>query len=321
MAVRFRRSFLANLARMAILSVNEITGREGSEDEEYKQKSTRLYQVLTNSATHTETEILAAGGLPVLFDVHPSLTGAMVVNRNARQSSAEDDPTTWEVSIDYSSVSRSKIDPAERSQNPTDRPAVLKIAFEQRERGLYVDLEGDAIVNSAREFFDPPLVTEETVGIITITRNIASVSFATYMDFNGATNSATFMGFAPDTLKIGLEAERSYEQGTYFFIVTATIKVRLIVPIDIGDGGFEDFGGWQSRPLDAGYRYADGTGTLHQITDDEGNPVTKPIPLDGGGASLTPGDPPRFAPVHFIVNPKPWYVVTKRRNFSDLNLI
>lgn len=306
---------------MAIVSVNEITGREGGEDEEFKQTSTRLYLVLTDSATHTESDILSAAGLPVLFDVHPTLTGAMVIDRKARQSTNEDEPFLWTASITYSSVSKSKTDPATRSQNPTDRPAVLKISFEQREIGLYVDLEGDPIINSAGDPFDPPPTMEETIGIISITRNKASVDFAQYMDFNGATNEFTFMGFPPDTLKISLEAERTFEQQQYFFIVNATIRVRPFYDLGVGADFVTTMGGWQLKLLDAGYRYIDAGNNYHNIVDDEGNSLHKPYPLDGAGGGLVFGDPPKFVPSDRAVDPKDWYVVTKRRNFALLGLI
>lgn len=290
---------------MAILSVWEIPGDEDSQDEQTARQSSRKFRVICDVTGHSPLEIRLAAGIPRVFDICPWDIGQFCVNSVARRDT--ENPFVWTVDIRYRTVSLNGTQPDQREEDPTERPAEIRVSSESYQKALIYDRDGYAIVNSAGDPFDPPPEIDERRAVITITKNRPSYSLTTQEEYDGSVNSDTYLGFDPGTLRIDLSADTGYENGVYFWKVTANVKINRKVPrppppFPTGD----DFGGWALEVYDAGYRTSDGS----HIMDGKGNAVTSPAFLDEG-LEMSPGDDPTVLR----------FEVYREKAFADLELL
>lgn len=286
---------------MAILSVWEIPGDEDSQDEQTARQSARKFRVICDVTGHTPLEIRLAAGIPRVFDICPWDIGQFCVNSVARRDT--ENPFVWTVDIRYRTVSLNGTQPDQREEDPTERPAEIRVSSESYQKALIYDRDGAAIVNSAGDPFDPPPEVDERRAVITVTKNRPSYSLTTQEEYDGATNEDTYLGFDPGTLRIDLSADTGYENGVYFWKVTANIKINRRF-VDEDD---EERGGWALEVYDAGYRDID----RNDILDDRGNPIASPAFLGEDGYQLPVGDKPRVLK----------FEVYRAKSFADLELL
>ena len=71
----------------------------------------------------------------------------------------------WTVTAEYSSEFT-------LAENPTNDPATITWGSEQFQRVVVVDKEGDAVVNSAGDPFDPPIMADDSRRVVTVTKNL-----------------------------------------------------------------------------------------------------------------------------------------------------
>lgn len=194
---------------------------------------------------------------------------------NDLQISQPDPWTGWQVAVSWSTE-------RELSEDPNSQPAVTDWDGEQFQSVVVFDKDDNAVVNSAGDPFDPPIMRDDSRLISTTVKNMATVP-TWIMSYADAVNSDAFTidGFPVAIGQAKMQRPRvskqQFRNDIPYREVTFTIHYR------------ED--GWKSEPLDQGFREISGS-TRVNITDDNDDPISAPVPLNGSGAALaapTPG--------------------------------
>ena len=145
---------------------------------------------------------------------------------------------------------------------------------------VLVDVNGDAVMNSAGDYFLDPLPTRDASRLIVkIKANVTSVPAWLLEEGNNAVNNAGIavdgVTFPEQTVKTSRVrvGQRLYRFGLKFYPLSYELHYRKE--------------GWKLEPLDAGFRARNGQNEIIQITNDDGSEITSPAPLDGSGGVLT----------------------------------
>lgn len=258
---------------MSILSVREIwSGRQGGEAEKGERTYQRTFRVFTDDTLDGPIQVRTALGIPRVGDPYITATefdaGSRCQNVEGAQS---DDPNVWQVTATYSSK---KEDPEKDKDDPLDRAAEIEWSSEKVSRVMDRDLTGKAVVNSAGEKFDPPIEVEESLPLVTITRNEDSYNYSLGLQYQDAVNSDPFFGFDPGQAKIKeIRARSQFENDQYTWKVTYAIVFKRE--------------GWQTEVLDQGYWSVNEDGDKVLIKDVDNKPLSAPALLDGNGFEVS----------------------------------
>lgn len=168
--------------------------------------------------------------------------------------------------------------------SPSYDPVQLELDFIEYERPVDVDVEGNQIVNSAGDSYDPTVAADDARMVLTFTRNEATADYALYNTIKNRVNSTTFLGFRARCVKAKPpRVRRLWHNDTgYYFQITYQFEVR--------DEDYEDEDGnylgqgWDYVSLDSGLRQKVGTNLETILVNNQ--PTQKPYPLDGAGAKL-----------------------------------
>jgi hypothetical protein len=191
---------------------------------------------------------------------------------------------------------------------PTDEPAAVQ--WTQVASAEYVDVSvnGYPITNSSGEPLDPPL-TRDFYDLLLTVRRKETTSFFNFdraMNYSGAAvNNDAFAGFRPGQCRMNSITAVKYWRSGYghYYDVEYKIQCRQPVPPGKTSGGqqlgdFDRHGlAWQHRYLDRGYRTIEGYDAnskpiYRNVRDEDGNPITSPVLLDGEGQILGEGQEP-----------------------------
>lgn len=264
-----------------------------------KRTYTRAWTVVTSSRTDDAYTVGSAAGLPVIGNTHPSDANAFCQQLAVTQKSGW---RVWTVTATYSTE-------RELNTNPTSDPAVINWGSEQFQKPAVFDRNGNLIVNSAGDPFDPPLMMDDSRRVVTVQKNLAVVP-SWILDYQDAVNSDTFtidgVSIAPGLAKMQAVTVGPVERrsSTVFRTVNFTIHLQR--------------DGWAMQPLDAGFREFVSTDSVPEpelkniLNRGDQQPVAAPVPLDGEGKAL---DNPTPTNCVFLT-----YHVYKTRAFSSLPL-
>jgi len=250
---------------------------------------TRQFRLTTSLNTEREYNVGSHASLPQIGSVHPSDSAAYCVGLSVDHTEPR---WGWTVTAEYTTQ-------FERATNPTNDPAQISWSSEQFQRVMAQDKDGDAVMNSAGDFFDPPVMIDDSRRVATVKKNLAAVP-TWLLDYQDAVNNDAFsidgvsiaIGQAKmQTVSVDVEQERN---GVTFRPVTFTIQFQRDL--------------WTVKVLDAGFRDINGD----RITSDDGTDVTQPAPLNGSGLALANPTP---ATAQFIT-----FDAYKERAFSSLPL-
>lgn len=234
---------------------------------------TRTFKLTTSAKTERAYHVGSHASLPAIGEVHPDDAGAWCTTLQVDPS----DPWKgWTVTAEYSTE-------RELAENPTNDPAEITWGYEQFQKPAITNYAGQAILNSAGDPFDPPIMIDDSRPHVTISKNLASVPvwITTYQD---AINSGSFT-VDGITVAAGLAKMQNItitraqsRNGTSYRTVTFSIHLQKQ--------------GWSSKVLDAGFRQIGYGGSRENIrngTDDE--LPAAPVPLNGSGVALDDPDP------------------------------
>lgn len=259
---------------MAVTLSAPLPRREGGKAADHTRTYRRSYRA-RSTAGESEAEVLDAV-VVALGDVgsaHPDDASASV--QSIQVSCQSRDGTDWSVEVEYGPIR-----PGESSPLLEEPEVDWGLAAYQRIADA--DRDGNPIVNSAGDPYDPPLTRDDSRPLLTIVRNEATYSPLLADAYRDTVNLATFFGAPAGTVKCkSITAKRAWSPlvaGGFYWVVTYLFEFNR--------------DGWTSRPLDIGYRRLDGANRRQILID--GQPATSPVPLDGAGGVLTPGDPPVF---------------------------
>lgn len=166
--------------------------------------------------------------------------------------------------------------------NPFDIPPHIRWSHVGSTEQIYLDRQGNPIVNSAKQPFDPSIEDEFYDLVAFIQGNVEEfdpVFAASYM--NGI-NNAPFLIRGTTVLTgvakiIQFDADESVLNGVDYFAVTLGLRFRT--------------DGWIRKILDNGTMELNASGFPVNILDEQGSPITEPVFLDGLGHQLEAGPP------------------------------
>lgn len=269
---------------MAIVSCEEHPGgRGGSLGIDGVRSYSKQYIVITDDPTTTEVEVLAASGLPAIKAEHPADSKAVVVKRSPRPYGAG--RLVWLVDIEYASRSG----PAENLtfDRPWNRRPRLRWGSYAVQLPLEEDRDGDPILNSAGDRYDPPLIVEIHRPTLSVTRYERRYDINKALDYIDTVNELTLM--------IGGLVTRA-EGALLTRFEGADVEVD---GVDCWQVDYEIIFAptFKRRVLDCGFYALDGTKKT-KVTDGNNKDMTEPALLDGAGAVLGFGGTPVYLDFH-----------------------
>jgi len=309
---------------MAILEVKEIHEREGEVQLNQDRSYTRTFRVYTDSQRTEQFEVLTAEGLPLLgtpYVIAPGILDLRCIVRRRRCSVDQNDPRLWLVRVEYATKAADPSDPAEQPDNPEDpilRPPEVSWTHEPYQRVVERDIEGNPLVNSAGQPFDPLPTADDNRLTLVISRFEQVYDKREMLKFVDAVNDDPFQGFDPGQAKIkGIPAVQHFENNQQLWKVTYTIQFKeegwnLFI---LDQGRYQAIND-NADPDGAPLTSASNRGKITPIVDAEtGEPISDPVLLDGNGFPL---QGPDAQPV-FLKDPG-GFKIYKRKPFAKLNL-
>lgn len=224
-----------------------------------------------------------ANGVPHYGDYHPFNQWLYVDNKTVTAQS----PILFEVLVHYTSAD---IKPHQNGPvAPWDEPPIVRWGSCVSNEKIDKDVNGKAIVNSAKESPDPPITEDVYDSTLTITDNVKSFNddHATY--YKNKVNSNTFYGKPPGSvLCTEYASEDAWFGKTKYYKRTRQFVIRIPVLPGVK--------GWTKRILDEGFTvlaepHISPTNPRILITVKRGNleeRISEPALLDGKGQLLAP---------------------------------
>ena len=294
---------------MAVVSANEIfDGREGDSSSVLETTYTRCWTIEVDSAYDEATSIylsLAGGTLPRQLERYPN--NNLATCRKVRITQGQH-WRHWKATATYSTAPLTKQEQEAQESgggdNPLGRPPRVSLSSELYERPIEEDKDGDAILNSAGDPFDPPPLVDDVRFLLRIEKNISTAGFPTWV-FSYA-NSVNSDQFSIDAYP-GTSIPARYAKVQRVECPDAVIENFIeYVPLrlDIAIRTDKDY---VLRLLDAGFRFDDaGTKKLITNEDADGNPQipSEPVLLDGSGGVLSDPTPSNAEFLSFYVYPE-----------------
>lgn len=263
------------------------------------------FEVITETSISGDAMAISSG-LPLIYSTHPDNPFARCVSIQPTQV----DSLYWTVRYHYSTkldqLATADIgqpggggggggggdsgfgDP--KNENPLLRTPTFRFTSRKFTEYITHDINGVPLKNSAQDDYDPEPV-EKTHLVLTVNKNLSLGLFTPLFieQFVGCTNVNDYLGFASgEVLLDDLQADLSVEQNVVFWSVTAVFVFWKIKTIN-----GNNFGGWKSRKLDAGFNELI-SGVLTPILLPGAQRPAKPYLLNGAGRKLTPGETPKW---------------------------
>lgn len=265
---------------MSIVSVGEVFNRSGTFNSQWKRTYQRTFRVVTDDTSYGP--VLIRGALPVTlgnsyFVSSDELDNGSFLNEITFNSEGEDG-LSWLCTLSYGPY-----DPSLYPQDPTQHPIDISWEPAQFERQAIKDVNGDPVVNSANDKFNPAETMDDSRPVFIIVRNEKVYNDGVMATYRDTVNSDVFFGYAPQLVKchsITGKLARDQDIGWYW-IVTYRFEWNK--------------DGWHKKPLDAGYKtYPEGATAPTVILDKIGVPISDVSLLDGNGNELPAGEDPVF---------------------------
>ena len=232
---------------MAVVWIKPLIERKGSREAQRKgslleivnRKYTKRFEVMTNNVLDGVALILSWPGVPKIGETYVFGTDldriATCVHVDCDATSL---PYLWHVTAQYDT---SRLVDA-RLDNPLLMPPEVSWGFAQYNRVLTRDLLGTNVVNSSKEWFDPPVEIEDSRPVLTVIRNETRFDPALAVLYQDAVNSDIFAGQPPRSAKVNaISGARQIDVGFIYYKVTYEIQFRReSYDLFLLDQGFRD---------------------------------------------------------------------------------
>ena len=252
---------------MTVIFKEETGEGRSASNEKGMRKYSRAFRLETTSQMDGPYAVGSDANLPVIGSLHPEDSNAWCVSLRVENSNPW---KGWTVTAEYTSE-------REITEDPTAEPAAITWSSEQFQRPVIDDNSGNAVVNSAGDPFDPPIMRDDSRPVITISKNLAVVP-VWIMNYQDAVNSDAFYvdgvlvgaGLAKvQSVSVG-EVQR--RNGIMFRVVNLVIHLQR--------------NGWLIEAQDVGFRELGTGGRQNIINDVDSERPSAPVPLDGAGAHI-----------------------------------
>lgn len=252
---------------MTVIFMAETGQGRSATNEKGMRRYTRAFLLETTSQMDGPFAVGSDLDLPVIGSLHPEDNNAWCVSLRVENSNPW---KGWTVTAEYTSE-------REITEDPTVEPAAITWSSEQFQRPVIYDNTGNAVVNSAGDPFDPPVMMDDSRPVVTITKNLAVVP-AWILAYQDAVNSDVFyvdgitvgIGLAKvQTVTVG-EVQR--RNGIMFRTVNIVIQLQRA--------------GWLVEAQDVGFRELGTGGRQNILNDVDSERPSAPVPLDGAGTHI-----------------------------------
>jgi hypothetical protein len=264
---------------MSVASVAEIQdGRDGgitlSLDGKTVRQYTRVFRAITTSNYDNAATILSDYRFPIVGAYYPN--DVLAFCRSIRPRQMARSKLIWIVTATYST---------ERQivENPLADPAEISWATESRTRPYFQDRSGDAILNAAGFYFDPPIEGDDSRWVATVKKNLGGVPSWILSYRDAINNAVTYIdGVTVQAYKAKLSNVTigKWEERNNILYRPLTMKIAL------------NNDTWRRQTLNDGfYELASPGADPTPVLDTNGDPVTSPWPLDAAGKMIAKPTP------------------------------
>jgi hypothetical protein len=284
-------------------TVTELKGKRSFGIDKLRARTFRReFRVVTSDPLVGSIAVRTASGIPTIGQNY-NVTGGFAesdVGSFVQQISGQEeseDGLSWIVTVEYGPYDASQF-----GINPVNWPVKLTFNGNKFQRIVWVDVNGNPVLNSAKERFQEPLTADDTRTTIVATRNelISGFDLTLAETYRDSTNNAVWNGFPAKYVKCGTisTGEPQYDSNAqvYFYTVTYPFEINRDT--------------WDTKVLDQGFSYIDGTGKRLAVRDKNGQRPSDPSLLDGSGNVL----PVTGTAVYRT------FEIYPERNFSTFNL-
>lgn len=259
---------------MSVVLASKIwDNREGSDNDQGVRNYTQVWRVQTNNKWDDAAVVLSStgAGIPYRGLLHPTDAAAYCRSVRARNEGAS--PYWWTVTASYSTE-------REINDSPLDDQAEITWGGEQFQEVVVFDKNSKAVLNSAGDPFDPPVMRDRTRRTVDIRFNAAVVP-TWILDYEDAVNSSAIL---IDNFPVAAKAAKCGPVSVGPVKERNDIQYREVsVTIHLN----KDL--WTVQVLDQGFREKDTTDPLlrNNIRNDgdSAEPIV-PVLLDGNGEAL-----------------------------------
>ncbi len=304
-------------------TVNGIfkSGRTGKASKDGSREYSRTYIVQTTSQLDDAQVVRNAVGIPRLFFPWVGANGdadstAVCTEIEAAQG---DSPYIWHVTCQFSTnVGDSKDQNSDKNgqdKNPLAKNPRIRFSHVMRQKiAEYerdVDITNDpanlvhtfkgVVPSNKVEPFDPPVMFDEAIPVLTITRNEDNINSAVVTQFVNTVNKDMFFGFQAGQCKIqNITISTEMED---FNVKYREVEYEIHIHPET----------WTVFVMDVGTKYwtndIGGAGTALKGAEDPSGQPTRVL-LNGKGGKLNDGDKPKFLS----------FKVYRETTFAALNL-
>lgn len=270
------------------------------QDNEADDEQTRLSWLVTCDNPEDDPiafvgALQSSGDLPYRGSPHPY--NPFLRSRGPKLKRYQGSPLHWICESEYKIFSNDrKEEESEQRQdhpNPIDRDPVITRTFEKVDRAIHKDRDGNAILNSAGDPFEEPVIAQETYPVWNISVNLEEDpawmdELCDKVNQNAITIRGRNYPAGEALFEPGEVSDEKTEAGQDYFRVNCRILINRR--------------GWKERRYDNGYRKKQ-DGDLVRITvEDEDGETTypnDPVLLDGAGDVLANPTPENAVELEF----------------------
>ena len=251
--------------------VRSSTHTISTSDGKVTRTHTLTFRVETDTIADDSQSVLLSPSVVHMLDVHANDLAARATSVTASQRG--ENGRLWTVTANYTTDAPTTQD----DEDPLNQPR--KVSWSSGSVSVVAerDRDGKVIVNSAGDPFDPPIEIERPHAILVVSRNEASFSGTTIIQYKQKVNSAPFsIGGVGEIICSDINATTDEQNGIEFWNVTYKFEYAPE--------------GWQPEILEQGLRQITATGSYETCKDDEGNDVTTPVLLNSAGKQILARD-------------------------------
>jgi hypothetical protein len=295
--------------------INDGRGGEESYQNDGTTVTTRTKQwrVSTGANATDDVTIMSDGSAPLIGTSHPNHAYCRCVRRSCRPESAAQ-KQQWIFTAEYSTKW------GEINENPLLDPAVTEWSTETFQTPVAKAIDGEPILNSAGDPFDPPAEKDDSRWTSVTRKNVLPTVPQWIFAYQDAVNSDTF---TIDGIEIGVGwakisaihlSEVQERNEVQYRVLTLTIHYRGEgETVGSGSGSYGSGSGsdevypWELQLLDAGMREIDDVGSgasgdvKNIVSPGDKQEVSSPVKLDGEGHAVFSNDPDDAVYLYFEV--------------------
>jgi len=270
----------------SILSIHYMGGRAADFGNTKDMRLSRSWLVKTDSRFYSEAALLqnsvlfagGAAGIPIPFvSTHPDDDRFLCKRLRGKQD--RNAPLRWDVDAEYDTA---PIDSEDSPESPLARPAKIRWSTVKYQKVRERDRNGEAIVNSAGDYFDPPVVVDVCRPAATVSKNLAAVP-SSVLEYPDHINNGTW------TLD-GVTAEAGVAKLMTVSIGEEQIEADVIYRVFEYTVEFDPIDNWKGKYLNQGFYYKDGS-DRKRILDANSKPVVTPKLLSATGTVISDPTP------------------------------